>query len=201
MAEMIARLNAGLEGSYRLEREIGVGGMASVYLGEDVKHRRKVAIKVLRPELAATIATDRFLREIEIVASLSHPHILMLIDSGDAAGLLYYVVPYVEGGSLRDRLDQANTLPVSEAVRITEQVASALEAAHKEGVIHRDVRPGNVLLESESGRAVLTDFGIAGILETGTESITRLTQAGQIQCLIFRFFTNKIHNFIDSYTA
>ena len=174
MAEMIARLNAGLEGSYRLEREIGVGGMASVYLGEDVKHRRKVAIKVLRPELAATIATDRFLREIEIVASLSHPHILMLIDSGDAAGLLYYVVPYVEGGSLRDRLDQANTLPISEAVRITEQVASALTYAHERGVIHRDIKPENILLSRD--QAVVADFGIARAFEAAAGE--RLTETG-----------------------
>jgi serine/threonine-protein kinase len=124
------RLAQALASTYRLERELGRGGMATVYLAEDLKHRRKVAIKVLHPELAAAIGAERFMREIEIAAQLTHPHILMLIDSGEADGHLYYVMPFVDGESLGDRLEREGTLPLHEAVRILDQVASALSHAH-----------------------------------------------------------------------
>ncbi len=174
MPDAIARLNAALEGRYAIEREPGEGGMATVYLGEDSKHRRKVAIKVLRPELAATLGADRFVREIDIVARLSHPHILMLIESGDADGLLYYVMPYVDGGSLRNRLDRETTLPLPDAIRITEQVASALTYAHECGVVHRDIKPENILLSRD--QAVVADFGIARAIEAAGGE--RLTETG-----------------------
>ena len=148
--------------------------MATVYLGEDIKHQRKVAIKVLRPELAATLGADRFVREIDIVARLSHPHILMLIESGDADGLLYYVMPYVDGGSLRNRLDRETTLPLPDAIRITEQVASALTYAHECGVVHRDIKPENILLSRD--QAVVADFGIARAIEAAGGE--RLTETG-----------------------
>jgi eukaryotic-like serine/threonine-protein kinase len=164
-----------LRDRYRLERELGAGGMATVYLAEDLKHRRKVAIKVLRPELAATLGSDRFGREIEVAARLQHPHILGLLDSGEASGFLYYVMPFVEGETLRERLGKRGELPVGEAVRLLAEIADALEAAHRQGVVHRDIKPENVLL---SGRhAMVMDFGVAKAV---TEAADReqLTTAG-----------------------
>nr|NIP78616.1 serine/threonine protein kinase [Gemmatimonadota bacterium]NIU73275.1 protein kinase [Gammaproteobacteria bacterium]NIV54782.1 protein kinase [Actinomycetota bacterium]NIQ53125.1 serine/threonine protein kinase [Gemmatimonadota bacterium]NIX43534.1 protein kinase [Gemmatimonadota bacterium] len=156
---MIDRLNAALEGRYRIERELGEGGMATVYLAEDLKHDRKVAIKVLKPELAAVIGGERFVTEIKTTATLQHPHILPLFDSGEADGFLYYVMPYVEGESLRERLDREKQLRVSEAVGIATDVASALHYAHEQGVVHRDIKPANILLHD--GQPVVADFGIA----------------------------------------
>jgi len=154
-----ARLTAALADRYRIEREVGAGGMATVHLAEDLKHHRRVAIKVLRAELGAALGRERFLREIEISAQLHHPHILPLYDSGEAGGLLYYVMPYVEGESLRDRLAREKQLPLDEALQITREVADALSYAHSRGVVHRDIKPENILLES--GHAVVADFGIA----------------------------------------
>ena len=130
------RLNAALAGRYAIERELGSGGMATVYLADDLKYQRKVAVKVLRPELASVLGPDRFLREVEIAAKLNHPHILALYDSGEAGGLLFYVMPYVKGESLRHKLERETQLPIDEALRITRQVASALGHAHDQGVIH-----------------------------------------------------------------
>src|SRR6185503_13500295 len=134
-----------LSSSYRFEREIGAGGMAQVYLAEDLKHRRRVAVKILRPELTAGVGADRFVQEIDIVASLRHPHILPLYDSGDAGGALYYVMPYVDGESLRARLARDGELPGDEAVRLAREIADALAYAHSHGVVHRDIKPENVL--------------------------------------------------------
>jgi serine/threonine protein kinase len=163
-----------LSGRYRIERELGRGGMATVYLARDQRHDRLVAIKVLRPEVAAALGAERFLREIAITARLDHPHILTLIDSGVADGFLFYVVPYVRGESLRVRLDREKQLAVGEAVRITQQVAGALEYAHRHGVVHRDVKPENILLHE--GEAMVADFGIALALEAGGGD--RLTATG-----------------------
>src|SRR5215208_6454420 len=158
MATIAERLAESLKERYRIEREIGQGGMATVVLAEDVRHHRKVAIKVLHPELSAVIGPERFLKEIELTASLQHPHILPLFDSGSADGLLYYVMPYVEGETLRSRLERERQLPVSDAVRIATEVADALQYAHGLGIIHRDIKPENVLLRG--GHALVTDFGI-----------------------------------------
>ena len=138
------RLTTALRDRYRLERELGAGGMATVYLAEDLKHHRQVAIKVLRPELAALLGAERFLKEIETTANLQHPHILPLFDSGQADSFLYYVMPYVAGESLRERLARDGELPVAEAVRIARAVASALGAAHRRGIVHRDIKPENI---------------------------------------------------------
>jgi len=168
---MLEQLRARLADRYTVEREIGSGGMAYVFLAQDIKHHRPVAIKVLRPELTGALGPDRFLREIEIAAQLSHPHILPLHDSGDADGILYYVMPYVDGESLRDRLKRAKRLPVPEAVRIANEVADALEYAHSRGVVHRDIKPENILLSA--GHAVVSDFGIArAISAAGGERLT-----------------------------
>ncbi|MEO8140651.1 MAG: serine/threonine-protein kinase, partial [Gemmatimonadota bacterium] len=145
MSEIAAHLTLALADRYRVERELGAGGMATVYLAEDLKHGRKVAIKVLRPELAAVIGAERFLREIKTIATLQHPHILGLIDSGEVQGTAYYVMPFVEGESLRDRLNREKQLPIGDAVRIATEVASALDYAHRHGVIHRDIKPENIL--------------------------------------------------------
>ena len=171
-ADPITRLNASLAGRYRIERKLGEGGMAIVYLAEDLKHEREVAIKVLRPDLAASLGPDRFLREIRISATLQHPHILPLHDSGEAGELLFYVMPYVEGESLRERLARSGELPIPEAIRILRDVADALAAAHERGVVHRDIKPGNVLL---TGRhALVTDFGVAKAVSeaVGTPDLT-----------------------------
>jgi serine/threonine-protein kinase len=171
MPDLLDRLKRALTGRYTLQRELGRGGMATVYLAEDLKHHRPVALKVLRPELAAALGPDRFLREIELSARLTHPHILPLHDSGNADGFLYYVMPYVEGESLRDRLQREKQLPVDDALQICREVADALSYAHSHGVIHRDIKPENILLES--GHAVVADFGIArAIDQAGGEKLT-----------------------------
>jgi TolB-like protein/Flp pilus assembly protein TadD/tRNA A-37 threonylcarbamoyl transferase component Bud32 len=171
MPDVLEGLQGALAGRYRFEREVGRGGMATVYLAQDLKHRRPVAVKVLHPHLAANVGADRFLREIEIAAGLNHPHILTLIDSGSADNLLYYVMPFVEGESLRGRLAREGRLPVGEAVELTRRVAGALAYAHARGVVHRDVKPENVMLHE--GEPMVTDFGIAKALSGGTESLTQ----------------------------
>jgi Tol biopolymer transport system component/tRNA A-37 threonylcarbamoyl transferase component Bud32 len=170
----LERLRASLAGRYRLERELGQGGMATVYLAQDLKHDRQVAIKVLRPELAAVIGAERFLREIKTIANLQHPHILGLIDSGEVDGTAYYVMPFVEGESLRDRLSREKQLPIADAVRIATEVGSALDYAHRHGVIHRDIKPENILLHD--GQALVADFGIA--LAVSSAGGTRMTETG-----------------------
>jgi len=174
MTDPVARLNAALENRYRIERTLGEGGMATVYLADDLRHERKVALKVLKPELAAVIGAERFLAEIKTTASLQHPHILPLFDSGEADSFLFYVMPYVDGESLRERLDREHELPVDEAVRIATQVAEALEHAHRHGIIHRDIKPANVLLHE--GNTLVSDFGIA--LAFGGADRGRLTETG-----------------------
>src|SRR5256884_3545141 len=174
LIDPLARVQAALAGRYTIERELGRGGMAAVYLAQDRKHHRPVAIKVLKPELAAALGPERFLREIDTAARLTHPHILPLHDSGEAAGLLYYVMPYVEGETLRDRLEREGQLPLEEAVRITREVASALSYAHSHDVVHRDIKPENILLSG--GEAVVADFGIARAITQAAG--TRLTETG-----------------------
>jgi tRNA A-37 threonylcarbamoyl transferase component Bud32 len=159
ITDPLQALTASLADRYVIEREVGRGGMATVYLARDVKHHRQVAVKVLHPELAAAIGRERFLREIEVAARLRHPHIIPLHDSGDADGTLYYVMPYVEGESLRDKLEREKQLTIDEALHVAREVADALAYAHAHGVIHRDIKPANILLESN--HAVVTDFGIA----------------------------------------
>jgi serine/threonine-protein kinase len=169
-----ARLTAALADRYRIERELGQGGMATVYLAQDLKHDRKVAVKVLRPELAAVIGAERFLSEIKTTANLQHPHILPLFDSGAADSFLFYVMPYVEGESLRDRLTREKQLPIADVVRIASEVASALDYAHRHNVIHRDIKPENILLHD--GRALVADFGIA--LAASKAGGSRMTETG-----------------------
>ena len=159
---------------YRIERELGRGGMATVYLAQDLRHERPVALKVLHPELAATLGPERFLREIKVAARLQHPHILTVLDSGEAGGLLWYTMPYVEGESLRDRLEREQQLPVGDAVRITTEAASALDYAHRHGVVHRDIKPENLLLSD--GQALVADFGVALAVESAGGE--RLTETG-----------------------
>ncbi len=171
MPEPLDRLTAALAGRYRIERQLGSGGMATVYLAEDLKHHRQVALKVLRPELAAVLGPERFLREIEIAAKLNHPHILPLFDSGEADGVLYYIMPYVPGESLRDRLNREKQLGIDDALQIAREVADALDYAHRHGVVHRDIKPENILLEER--HAVVADFGIArAISVAGGEKLT-----------------------------
>ena len=166
MSDTITRLNAALADRYEIERELGEGGMATVYLARDLRHERKVALKVLRPELAATMGPERFLQEVRVTANLQHPHILPLFDSGEAGGFLYYVMPYLEGESLRERVGREGELPVAEAVKILCEVVDALATAHRMGVVHRDIKPDNVML---SGRhAVVTDFGVAKAVSEAT---------------------------------
>ncbi|MGH7525035.1 MAG: protein kinase domain-containing protein [Gemmatimonadales bacterium] len=173
MSSAESRLAEALAGHYAIEREVGAGGMATVYLARDVKHDRQVALKVLRPELSAALGSERFPREIKFVAQFNHPHILSLYDSGEAQGFLYYVMPYVEGESLRDRLLREKQLPIADAVRILKGVADALAYSHARGVVHRDIKPGNVLL---SGRhAVVTDFGVAKAVSASASSDTMTT--------------------------
>jgi eukaryotic-like serine/threonine-protein kinase len=194
MPEVLNRLQLALADRYRVNRELGQGGMAVVYLAEDLRHGRKVAIKVLHPELSAVIGGERFLAEIKVTANLQHPHILGLIDSGEAivsresqvAGeslttydsrpttFLYYVMPCVAGESLRARLGRERQLPVEEALRLSREVASALDYAHRQGVVHRDIKPENILLHD--GSAVVADFGIA--LAVHQAGGSRMTQTG-----------------------
>ncbi len=174
MADSIAELTAALADRYRIEREVGQGGMATVYLAEDLKHHRKVALKVLRPELAAILGAERFLQEIQVTANLQHPNILPLYDSGEEGGRLYYVMPFVEGESLADRLKREKQLGVEESVRLITSVASALHFAHQHGVVHRDIKPANILLQA--GQALVADFGIA--LAVRQAGGTRLTETG-----------------------
>ncbi|MEO7102610.1 MAG: protein kinase, partial [Gemmatimonadaceae bacterium] len=165
---------AGLADRYRIERTLGAGGMATVYLAEDVKHRRKVAVKVLHPELSAVLGPDRFVKEIELTANLQHPHILPLFDSGSANGLLYYVMPYVDGETLRARLEREGQLPVEDALRIASESADALHYAHQHDIVHRDIKPENILLQN--GHALVADFGIAlAVKQAGGQ---RMTQTG-----------------------
>jgi eukaryotic-like serine/threonine-protein kinase len=174
MSDPIIVLNSVLEGRYHIERELGKGGMATVYLADDLRHERKVALKVLKPELAAVVGADRFLIEIKTTANLQHPHILPLFDSGVADSFLFYVMPYVAGETLRDRLEREKQLPVDEAVRIATDVAEALQSAHEQGVIHRDIKPANILLSK--GRPIVADFGIA--LAVSAAGGGRLTETG-----------------------
>ncbi len=168
----VERLRAALSQSYSIDRELGRGGMATVYLAQDSKHDRVVALKVLHPDLAASLGPDRFLREIKLAARLNHPHILPLFDSGSADGMLYYVMPYVEGESLRERLDRDKKLPIDEAVRFAQGIASALDYAHRQGIVHRDVKPENVMLYE--GMPMVMDFGIAkAVSAAGTETLTQ----------------------------
>jgi eukaryotic-like serine/threonine-protein kinase len=168
------RLATALKDRYRIERELGTGGMATVYLAEDLKHKRKVALKVLKPELTALLGADRFVQEIETTASLQHPHILPLFDSGTADGLLFYVMPYIEGETLRDKLYRETQFGIDEAVRITREVADALDYAHRQGIVHRDIKPENVLLHD--GRPMVADFGIALALSAAAGG--RMTETG-----------------------
>ncbi len=186
MTNELDTLKAALSDRYAIEREIGSGGMAVVYLAEDLKHKRKVAVKVLRPELAAALGIERFVREIETTANLTHPNILPLLDSGSVeepltarlpvrpSALLFYVMPYVEGESLRERLDRDGKIPIAEMVRLTDEIAAALSYAHDHGIVHRDVKPENIMLTD--GRAVVTDFGIARAVSTA--GAKRLTETG-----------------------
>ncbi len=175
MKDAAQRLSAALADRYTIERELGAGGMATVYLAQDLKHDRKVALKVLRAELSAILGAERFLQEIKTTANLQHPHILALHDSGEAAGIVFYVMPYIEGESLRDRLTRERQLPVDEAVRIAREVADALAYAHEHGVVHRDIKPENILLHG--GHALVADFGIA-LAASRTEGGPRMTETG-----------------------
>jgi len=175
MSEFRSRLDAALAGRYRIERELGAGGMATVYIAEDLRHHRPVAVKVVRQDLAASLGAERFLREIEIAAKLHHPHILPLYDSGGADGILFYVMPLVEGESLRDRLSRHGALPIAEGIRIVREVADALAYSHQHGVVHRDIKPENILLSS--GHALVTDFGVAKAVSDATQDST-LTGTG-----------------------
>ena len=171
----VQRLREALADRYRIERELGQGGMATVYLAHDVRHDRKVALKVLRPELSAILGADRFLAEIKTTANLQHPHILSLFDSGEVEGLVFYVMPFVEGESLRDRIKREHQLPVEDAVRIAREVADALDYAHRHHVIHRDIKPENILLHD--GRALVADFGIA-LAVSRSDGGSRMTETG-----------------------
>src|SRR5690349_1056453 len=170
--QTLARLSAALADRYRIERELGQGGMATVYLAHDLKHDRDVAIKVLHPDLGVALGAERFLSEIKTTAKLQHAHILPLLDSGSADGLLFYVMPVVTGETLRARLGRERQLPIGEAVRLAREVAGALDYAHRQGVIHRDIKPENILLHE--GSAVVADFGIAlAVQSAGGERMTQ----------------------------
>ena len=174
MSDALSRLQAALADHYRIERELGRGGMAIVYLAHDLRHDRPVALKVLHPELAETIGTERFLREIKLAARLQHPHIISVHDSGEAgtrgsgARQLWFTMPYIDGESLRERLHREHQLPVDEAVRITREVALALDFAHRHGIIHRDIKPENILLVDD--QALVADFGIGRALGISGEA-------------------------------
>ena len=174
MSDLLRRLQAALAERYDLDREIGRGGMATVYLAQDVRHHRSVAVKVLHPELALSLGSDRFLREIQIAARLQHPHIVPLYDSGQAGEFLYYVMPFVDGESLRQRLERERHLPLEEALKIARAVAAALDYAHRQQIVHRDIKPENVMLHE--GEAMVTDFGIAKAVTAA--AATSLTQTG-----------------------
>ncbi len=174
MSQFTDRLAAALADRYAIERELGQGGMATVYLAQDLKHKRKVALKVLKPELAAVLGAERFVQEITTTASLQHPHILPLFDSGTADGFLYYVMPYIQGETLRDKLNRETQLGIDEAIRIATEVADALDAAHRQNVIHRDIKPENILLHD--GRPMIADFGIA--LAVSAAAGGRMTETG-----------------------
>jgi len=171
MDQLADRLRNSLSGRYEIQREVGRGGMATVYLARDVRHGRPVAVKVLHPELGLSLGPERFLREIQIAARLQHPHIVPLYDSGQAEDLLYYVMPFVEGESLRQRLQREGRLPVDEALKVTRAVASALDYAHRQQVVHRDIKPENVMLHD--GEAMVTDFGIAKAVSAAADTLTR----------------------------
>jgi serine/threonine protein kinase len=172
MPELIEVLRSGLDGQYDVERELGRGGMSTVFLATDVKHDRRVALKVLRPDLASVVGSERFLQEIKLTASLNHPHILPLLDSGAIDGLVYYVMPFVTGGSLRGRLGPGTCLELDDAMLHTRQVASALDYAHRAGVVHRDIKPENILFSE--GLAVVADFGVAKAVSTvDRQTLTR----------------------------
>ena len=170
MPDLLERLTRAFADRYAVQHQIGRGGMATVFLAEDLKHHRKVAIKVLHPELSASLGAERFQREIDIAAGLDHPHILTLLDSGQADDLLYYVMPYVDGESLRSRLDREGQLPIDEAIRITREVADGLGHAHRHGVVHRDIKPANILLAE--GHALIADFGVARAVAGDGEALT-----------------------------
>src|SRR6185437_9930080 len=169
-----AELELGLSGRYVLERELGRGGMATVWLARDLKHDRPVALKVLHPDLASSLGPERFQREIRLAARLQHPHILTVYDSGESGGQLWFTMPFVEGQSLRERLGQTGRLPLNEALRITREVAQALEYAHEHGIVHRDIKPENILL-TKDGHTLVTDFGVA---RPADEIAPHLTGAG-----------------------
>jgi TolB-like protein/Tfp pilus assembly protein PilF len=174
VADIRSALQAALAERYTLERELGRGGMATVYLAQDLKHDRPVALKVLHPELAASLGPERFLREIKLAARLQHPHIMTVLDSGESAGQLWFTMPYIEGESLRDRLTRERQLPIADAVRLTREAALALDFAHRQGVVHRDIKPENILLVD--GQALVADFGIARAIERGAGP--QLTETG-----------------------
>jgi len=174
--DAIGQLNAALEGRYVVSREIGAGGMATVYLAQDLRHQRPVAIKVLRPDLAASLGAERFLREVRIAAQLQHPHILPVFDSGEAGTLLWYAMPFVEGETLREKLARDGALPVTDAVRVIREVADALAKAHRAGVVHRDVKPENILFAD--GHALVADFGVAKAVREASAPGGGMTTAG-----------------------
>jgi serine/threonine-protein kinase len=179
MTDLRAQLKEGLSASYTLERELGRGGMATVFLAQDLKHDRPVALKVLHPELAVSLGPDRFLREIKLAARLQHPHILTMLDSGEAGGRLWFTMPFVEGESLRDRLRRERQLPVDDALRIAREAAQALQYAHDHGVVHRDIKPENLLL-TRDGNTLVADFGIARGLDLGAGGSEKLTDTGLV---------------------
>jgi serine/threonine-protein kinase len=174
MSDLLESVSSALADRYAMKREVGRGGMAIVYQAHDLRHERQVAVKVLRPEIARSLGPDRFLREIKIVAGLTHPHILPLYDSGDMAGLLYFVMPYLDGKSVRERVDQERQLPLDDAVQIARGAADALDYAHRHGVVHRDIKPENILLEEE--HAFVTDFGIARAVSVAADD--QITDTG-----------------------